>query len=644
MPSPFTKFTNLDFDQIKTSIKDYLRANSNFTDFDFEGSNFSILIDTLAYNSYITAFNSNMIVNESFLDSATLRENVVSLARNIGYIPRSRTASKALVSFDAQIDSSSTSATLTLQAGLVCVGNVDNTSYIFSIPENYTTNITNSVASFTELEVYQGTFLTKQFVVDGSLDQRFVIENPYVDTSTIRVYVKGPTDSGKGIEYSYIDNIFEVTGTSNIYLLQEVQDEKYELLFGDGYIGRKLDNKSIITVTYIVTDGKDGNGASNFSFSGTFRGSSDQPITSNNTISITTVQSSQNGGDIESIDSIKYFAPRMYSSQYRAVTARDYEAIIKSIYPDAESVSVVGGEDLTPPEYGTVSISIKPKNGTFVSDFNKSQILFKLKQYSLAGINQKITDLKILYVEIDSSIYYNYSQVSSVNDLKTKVIQSLTTYSNSVDLNKFGGRFKYSKIQQIIDNTDVSITSNITKVRIRRDLKALINQPVQYELCFGNKLHINPLGGNIKSTGFTISGQSGTIYITDVPNKNSDGTLDRSNMGVLSLFKYDQNGNVQIVSKSAGSVDYLKGEIILGLPEYVVITSTEKSNDIIEIQAYPESNDIIGLKDLYIYFDITKSSINMVKDVIASGDNISGVSFSADYYTSSYSNGDLTRS
>ena len=641
---PFTKFTNLDFDQIKASIKDYLRANSNFTDFDFEGSNFSILIDTLAYNTYITAFNSNMIVNESFLDSATLRENVVSLARNIGYVPRSRTASKALVSFDAQIDAAVNSATLTLQAGLVCVGNVDNTSYIFSIPENYTANITNSVASFTELEIYQGTFLKKQFVVDGSLDQRFIIDNPYVDTSTIKDYVKGPTDSGNGIEYTLANNIFEVTGISNIYLIQEVQDEKYELLFGDGVIGRKLENNSVITVSYIVTDGTEGNGASRFSFSGTFRGSSDQPITSNNAISITTVQSSQNGGNIESIDSIKYFAPRIYSSQYRAVTARDYEAIIKSIYPDTESVSVIGGEDLDPPEYGTVSISIKPKNGTFVSDFNKSQILFKLKQYSLAGINQKIMDLKILYVEIDSSIYYNYSQVSSVNDLRTKVIQSLTTYSNSIDLNKFGGRFKYSKIQQIIDNTDTSITSNITKIKIRRDLKALVNQAVQYELCFGNRLHINPLGANIKSTGFTISEQSGTIYITDTPNKNVDGTLDGSNKGVLALFKYDQSGNVQTISKSAGSVDYSKGEIILGLPEDIIITSTEKGDNIIEVQAYPESNDIIGLKDLYIYFDVTKSSINMVKDVIASGDNISGVTFSQDYYTSSYSNGDLTRS
>jgi hypothetical protein len=314
------------------------------------------------------------------------------------------------------------------------------------------------------------------------------------------------------------------------------------------------------------------------------------------------------------------------------------------IYPDAESVSIVGGEEVDPPEFGSVLISIKPKNGTFVSDFNKSQILSKLKQYSVSGINQKIIDLKILYVEIDSSVYFNYSQVSSVEDLKTNVITSLNTYSDSIDLNKFGGRFKYSKIQQIIDNTDLAITSNITKVRIRRDLKALINKKVQYELCFGNKFHINPEGGNIKSTGFYISGESSKVYISDLPNKNLDGTLDGSGQGIISIIKFAADGQKQVVIQSAGSVDYTKGEIILGAPEYVVITATDKPDDTIEVQAYPESNDVVGLKDLYIYFDVAKSSINMVKDVIASGDNISGVVFTKDYYTSSYSNGNLTRS
>jgi hypothetical protein len=566
-----------------------------------------------------------MVVNESFLDSATVRENVVSLARNIGYVPRSRTAAKAQVSFNIP---TTATPTLTLQRGLVCIGSVDNTSYTFSIPDNISSNVVDGFAYFNDIEIYQGTFLTKQFVVDGSLDQRFILNNSFIDTSTISVYVKGINDSGLGVEYFSVDNILEVNSTSKIYLLQEVQDEKHELLFGDGLIGQKLENNAVITVNYIVTDGEDGNGASSFSFAG-----STSPNSETGSVSVITNQSSQNGSEIESIDSVKYFAPRIYSSQYRAVTSRDYEAIIKKIYPDTESVAVIGGEELDPPEFGTVSISIKPKNGTFVSDFNKEQIKNKLKQYSISGINQKIIDLKILYVEIDSSIYYNYTQVSAVESLKTKVINSLTEYSNSVDLNSFGGRFKYSKVLQIIDNTDIAITSNITKIKIRRDLKALINQFAQYELCFGNKFHINSGGFNIKSTGFKISADPDTVYLTDVPN--SDGKT-----GILSIVKPLSDGTTRIVAKSAGTIDYTKGEIKLGT---INIISTSKENDIIEIQAFPESNDVVGLRDLYLNFSLEKSTINMVRDVIASGDEISGTVFARDYYTSSYSNGNLIR-
>ena len=366
---PFTKFTNLDFDQIRTSIKDYLRANSNFTDFDFEGSNFSVLIDTLAYNTYITAFNSNMIVNESFLDSATLRENVVSLARNIGYVPRSRSAAKASVSFE--VETSASTPTLTLEAGLACVGSANESNYIFSIPENITTTVNSGKATFSEIDVYQGTFVRNSFVVDGSLDQRFILNNSFIDTSTITVYVKGTSDSGLGREYQLVDNILNLNASSEIYLIQEVQDEKYELLFGDGYFGKKLENGSVITSTYIITDGIEGNGASNFSFSGRFLDSLNNVVTPTNTITVTTNNNASNGGDIESIDSIKYFAPRIYSSQYRAVTARDYEAIVQLIYPNTESVSVVGGEELDPPQFGNVVISIKPKNGDYISDFDK---------------------------------------------------------------------------------------------------------------------------------------------------------------------------------------------------------------------------------------------------------------------------------
>ena len=656
---PFTKFTNLDFDQIKTSIKDYLRANSTFSDFDFEGSNFSVLIDTLAYNTYITAFNSNMIVNESFLDSATLRENVVSLARNIGYVPRSRTAARATISFT--VSTSENTPTLTLRRGLVCVGTANDTSYTFSIPEDVTATVIDGVATFDQISVYQGTYLTKQFTYDGSLDQRFILNNSFIDTSTLSVYVKRTNDSGLGIEYAAINNILDTTSESRIYILQEVQDEKYEIKFGDGIIGKKLGDAvdsdgNIITANYIITDGEDGNGASVFTFSGSIITVNNQ-IIDPGTITITTNQSSQNGSSIEPIDSIKYYAPRVYSAQNRAVTSRDYEAIIKTIYPETESVAVVGGEELDPPEYGNVILSIKPKNGSYVSDFNKSRILSQLKQYTVSGINPKIVDLKVLYVEIDSSIYYNYSQVSSVDSLKSNVLNSLTKYSESLDFNKFGGRFKYSKVLSVIDRTDTAITSNITKVRIRRDLKTSLNQLAQYELCFGNQFHVNPTGLNIKSTGFKISGESSTVYLTDTPTISSNGNtitdvtsagnvfLNRpvgvsAKTGIISIVKIDSNGNRTVVVKDAGTVDYVKGEIILGP---INITSTTKPNGIIEIQAFPESNDVIGLKDLYLSFDVSKSTINMVRDVIASGDEITGNVFTRDYYTSSYSNGKLAR-
>ena len=640
---PFTKFTDLDFDQIKESIKSYLRANSDFSGFDFEGSNFSVLLDTLAYNTYITAFNSNMVVNESFLDSATLRENVVSLARNIGYVPSSRTAAKASVTFTVDVQDTTT-PTFVLKRGLVTVADISDTAYTFSIVEDVqlpTTitdftvggvDVTQRTATFSGLEILEGTYITKKFTVDSSLDQRFILDNSFIDTSTMKVYVKKESEDGLGVEYKLIDNITDATSTSFTYLIQEVQDEKYELLFGDGLIGRKLETGEIITVNYLTTSGKDGNGAKAFSFAGQIVDSdgnnlATQPFT------ITTNNASRNGGEIEDLNSIKYFAPRTYSSQNRAVTGRDYESIIKRIYSDTDSVSIVGGEELDPPQFGTVQISIKPKNGFLVSDFNKSRILSELKQYSISGINQKIVDLKILYVELDSFVYYNDSMVTTPDSLKTKISQSLTNYSKSADLNKFGGRFRYSKALKTIDGTDTAITSNISRVKIRRNLVALLNQFAQYELCFGNQFHVLEAGKNIKSTGFKVAGDNDTVYLTDVPNPDKK-------TGIVSIVKNLPDGTVRVVAKSAGTVDYVRGEINLGT---VNITSTSKPNNVIEIQAFPESNDVVGLRDLYLNLDISKTKINMIKDVISSGDEISGTVFNRDFYTSSYSNGSLIR-
>ena len=646
---PFTQFTSLDFDDIKIQIKDFLRSNSNFADFDFEGSNFSVLIDTLAYNTYINAFNANLVANESFLDSATVRENVVSLARNIGYVPRSRTASTARIRIgDINVGATNDSTTkfLTLRSGLVCVGSAENTTFRFSIPDDViSTRVRDiggtSFAQFDEpITIHEGTYLQRVYRVDTSVDQRYIIDSPNIDSSTLRVFVAGVSDTNIGRKYKMIDNILNIDKNSEIFLAQEVQDEKYEILFGDGLFGRKLENNSVVTATYIVTDGETGNGASNFSFQGTFTRSDGTLFTPSDSINVTTVSNASNGAEVEDVSSIKYFAPRLYSAQYRAVTPRDYEAIIGTIYPQTESVAVVGGEELDPPQFGKVQISIKPKNGTFVSDFDKSQIKNNLKNYAIAGINSEIVDLKILYVEIDTTVYYNPSQVTSASDLRTRIVSGLNEYSNNVELNKFGGRFKYSKVSTLIDRLDNGITSNITKVIVRRDLKALLNQFAQYELCYGNRFNINPAGYNIKSTGFTINRFNDIAYITDVPNKNASGNLDGSGMGTLSVVTKNNRNEQRVIVKDAGIVDYKKGEVILNT---INITSTVSQNNIIEVQAFPESNDVVGLKDLYLDFDVSKSTINTVKDVIASGEDVSGVVFTRDYYTSSYSNGDLER-
>ena len=635
---PVTKFTNLDFDQIKAQIKDYLRANSDFTDFDFEGSNMSILVDILAYNTYLTAFNSNMVVNESFLDSATLRENVVSLARNIGYVPRSRKSSEAIISLDFKFKGNSNS--VKLKKGLVAVGAQNNTSYTFSIPDDITVNspldagtLTNErTAKFENISIYQGTLLTKFFVANSSLDQRFILDNSFIDSTSIRVFVR-KSGSTSGLEYSRIDNITSINEKSNVYLIQEVKDEKYELLFGDGLFGKKLESGDQIEVSYIITDGKQGNDGKNFNFSANAVDDAGNPLSSSNTVVITTIQSAKGGADIENVESIKYIAPRVYSSQYRAVTTKDYEAIVQSVFPDAESVSVMGGEELDPPEYGTVVLSVKPKNATYLSDFTKVKILDSLKKYAIAGINQRIVDLKLLYIELDTTVYYNSNIFSDIDGLKSQVTQTLTNYGKSTNLNAFGGRFKFSEVQKIVDGTNSAITSNITRLIMRRDLKPIFNAFAQYELCFGNAFHVNKDGKNIKSTGFTIDGNVNTLYFTDLPHSD----LKTGDIAVIQLTELSGE-DAPVVIPSAGIVDYVKGEVIINT---INISGTSLASGLIEIQAFPDSNDIIGLKDIYLQLDMSNTAINIVNDTISSGQQISGIGYKV---TSSYSNGLITRS
>lgn len=628
-------FTNLDFDQIKSTIREYLRANSNFTDYDFEGSNLSTLVDVLAYNTYITSYNANMISNEVFIDSATLRENVVSLARNIGYVPKSRTASRARITFF--VDTSLITInpiSLTLKKGLVCTSNAfGNQSFTFSIVEDVTVPIINDIALFDNIEVIEGTYITQNFTVDSNNpNQKFILNNANIDTSTIRVDVSNDSSpNSPRRKFSLSNNLFDITPTSKVFFIQEIEDQRYELIFGDDIFGKKLENQNYINTSYIITNGESGNGISLFNFSGKLVDNNGNPVTSGVSL-ITTISSSQSGSEIESVNSIRNYAPRVYSSQNRAVTSNDYEALVPRIYPETESVSVFGGEELDPPNYGKVFISIKPKFGPFVPNLIKDNLKSILRKYSVAGIVTEILDLKFLYIEIDSSVYYNENLFSDPSELKSIITNNIINYSKE-NLNNYSARFKYSKFLKLIDDSNQSITSNITKIKIRRDLRASLNTFASYLICYGNPIYPNQKGFNIKSSGFIINGNPNVLYLTDVPN--SDGKT-----GSIIFFKLLSNGEYEIVKRNVGTVNYEKGEINLN-PVNISRTSKIQGEDsIIQISVVPKSNDIIGKQELYIVIDINNSTINMISDSISSGSDISGSDF---IITSSYTNGDLVR-
>jgi len=628
-------FANLDFDQIKVSIKDYLRSNSTFTDYDFEGSNLSTIIDVLAYNTYITSYNANMVSNEVFFDSATLRENVISLARNIGYVPRSRKSARAVISFF--VDTSNfinQPVTLTLKKGIVCnTSSFGSQSYSFTIPEDITVPVTDNIAQFNDITVYEGVRVTQNFTIDPfNPKQRFILENSGIDTSLINVTVKPNNYSTVTREYKLADSLFDINSKSAIYFIQEIENERYELIFGDGIFGIELEAPNYIMIDYNISNGEDANNLSKFSYAGTLIDESNRIVTTGISL-LTTSQTSHSGSSIEGVESIKKYASRIYASRNRAVTAADYEALIPSIYAETESVSVYGGEDLVPPQYGKVYISIKPNNDRYLSNLTKDNIKNELKKYTVAGIVPEIVDLKYLYVEADSKVYYNTNLVPTPDVASDAILSNITAYSDSTELNRFGARFKYSKFLTLIDNSYQAITSNITNITIRRDLKASVNTFADYEICYGNRFHIRSMSGyNIKSSGFTVSGIGGIVYLSDLPN--SDGKS-----GSINLFRLSSPTQPEIVKRNVGEIDYIKGEIKL-YPINIISTTIERGVPLIEISTAPYSNDVIGPQDLFLQLDMNNFTILMLQDGISSGANTAGTNY---HVSSSYSNGTLIR-
>ena len=639
---PLVNFANLDFDQIKTTLKDYLQTNANFTDYDFEGSNLSTVIDLLAYNTYITSYNANMVTNEVFIDSATLRENIVSLARNIGYLPRSRKASRTSISFFVDTTEIIPSPSIvTLKKGVVATtaGTFGNQSYIFSILEDISVPVFNNIAEFTDIVIHEGNVLNINFTYSlRNPTQKFIIPNAGVDTELISVHVKSNEQSTRKTKYNAHSSLFDIGRDSKVYYLQEIEDERYQLLFGDGVFGKKLEEGNFIEADYIVTNGDTGNGVGRLSFGGNLtysRNGEDYNITSG--ISLMTTNAYATGGEmIESIDSIRKFAPRIYASQNRAVTAADYESLVPArIYPETESISVFGGEELIPPQYGKVFISIKPRTGDFLPNLIKENIKMRLKKYAVAGIVPEILDLKYLYLEIRSQIYFNSNLARNGAVVSDIVQNNANKYAESSELNKYGARFKYSKFLNIVDQSHEAITSNITTVEMRRDLRLVLNKVTEYSIGFGNQFHIRSMSGyNIKSSGFTIEGITNTVYISDIPNTNRV-------TGSLFLFTIPNPNSYSptIIRRNIGVINYVSGIITLN-PIVTTSGKVKEGQSIIELSVCPKSNDVIGLQDLYLQLDIGSSIFEPIVDQIASGADPAGSKY---IVSSSYQNGALVR-
>ena len=639
---PLVNFTNLDFEDVKTTLKEYLKSNSNFTDYDFEGSNLSSILDVLAYNTYITSYNANMVANEVFIDTATLRENVIALARNIGYTPRSRKAATSSISFF--VDTTNITprpASLTLRRGTVVTssGSFGGTGGAFCILDDITVPVINNIASFNNITIFEGTVLQKNFTYsDRNPQQKFVLPNIGVDTDLIRVSVKNNSSSTASVKYSLQDSLFNIGSESKVYFLQEVADERYEIFFGDGVFGQKLEDSNYITVNYLTSHGDSGNGFSQFSFNGriTYVRDGSEYVVSEGISLVTPDYSSRGGSSIEAVESVRKYAPKIYATQNRAVTADDYETLVPSkIYPDTESISVFGGEDLIPPQYGKVFISIKPKFGDFLPNLIKDNIKLKLKKYAVAGIVPEILDLKYLFIEISSRVYYNTNLAPSAADVSTTVSNNAAKYSDSTELNKYGARFKYSKFLKILDDSHESVTSNITVVKIRRDLRIVPNTIAEYQIGFGNQFYAGRADGyNIRSSAFRVAGINENVYVSDIPNTNRD-------TGSLFFFTLPNVGsqNPSVIRTNVGSIDYVNGIITLNAVN--IIAGMEKDGQqTVEIEATPLSNDVVGLQDLYLQLDTSNSTFEMVSDEIASGLDPSASSY---IVSPSYAGGNLVR-
>ena len=597
---PYTQVANLDFNAIKTSLKEYMRAQSDFTDYDFEGSALATLIDTLAYNTYYTAFNTNMVVNELFIDSATLRDNVVALAKQLGYRPKSATAPTAYISFNVNYTNPTSDTELILKSGTGFVTTYDNTQYQYITVEDVKGQVINDVATFTNVPILEGTQVINTFTVSSvSKSQRFILDNRNIDTNTVKVKVY-PSGGSFNEPYLLADNILGVDGTSKVFFIDEIEDERYEILMGDGVLGKKLDNNTRIEVSYLTTSGPDSNGVKSFIFSGVVENPNGVSPNAFDVV-VSSVTPSAGGEEIESTAKIKYTAPKAYGTQDRAVTAQDYEAIVRQVYPATSDIIIFGGEDQDPPQYGKVFISLKPTDASYLTSLTKSQIVADLKKYVVASVEPRIVDPSILFVEMSSKIYYNSGMTDQTPaNIRDKVIGAIQSYIETSDTEKFNGKFRYSKFVGVIDDADVSINSNLTSLTMRKDFYPQLNSTFYYEVCFQNAFDEDCDDPVLSSTGFRV---------TEYPNFDVY-VEDRS--GKIVLYRLDNvTGEKIVLDSDVGDIDYVKGE--LKMYALTIIKGSFFDNRI-SLRIKPLLNDVKAMREVYLDVDVANSSFTAYKE------------------------------
>ena len=614
------EISELDFDGIKSNLKTFLSQQNEFTDYDFEGSGMSVLLDVLAYNTHYLGYNANMLANEMYLDSADLRSSVVSLAKQVGYTPTSCTSSTATLTV---LVNDATGASLTMSRGTKFSTTVDGQSYSFVNNADVSITPVSGVYQFDNLTVYEGSYLNYKYTANTSdIDQRFIIPNDSVDTTTLTVKVQESSSDATTNTYTLATGITGLDSTSKVYFLQEVEGGRFEVYFGDGVTGKAIEDGNIVILDYINGNRDAPNGATTFSLSGTIGGFS--------SATITTVSNASGGTGLESITSIKYNAPRDYSAQDRAVTAEDYKTLVKSLYANAQAVQVYGGEDAETPDYGKVYISIKAKSGSNLTTATKESLVQSLKQYAVASVTPVIIDPETTYITLVVSFKYNSNLTTKdVSTLQTNVLTKVASYNNDT-LEDFAGMFRYSKLIEAVNDADTSILSNITTVKMYKYFTPTLNSGIKYTLSYNNALY-NPHSGHNSSGGGVISSSGFKVNNDSSANEHF---LDDDGAGNLRLYYLSDTTRVY-TDTTYGTVNYTTGEVVLTSAHITSISNVDGATSTqVRVFATPSSNDVVPVRNQVLSIDTSNSTITGEVDGIESGSSQAGTTYTT---TSSYS-------